>query len=166
MDLLTGECTYSEETKIRSHLAVCPQCTKELTELMYINSLLDDLSSQKAPPDLYISIMGTVEEMAENSGNQFQGNSTCIRSRPAKGTAIPGMLRDLISAAAVALTLFWLGTGWISPLTATTENKISGAVLTYMYYTEVTLDRTKSSISVFNHSLFSAVDKLNMQSKF
>lgn len=165
MDLISRECTYSEETKIRSHLAACPRCTEELTELTYINNFLDNLSSQKAPPDLYANIMSTVEEMAESYKNLSQEITSCIRSQPPKG--IPtSILRDLISAAAVALIIFWMGTGWISPLTATTENKISGAVLTYMYYTEVTLDRTKSSISVFNHSLFSAVDKLNMQPKF
>lgn len=157
--LLAGECTHSEEMKLRTHLAGCSGCSIVLEELKAVDSLLDLLEDEKAPGDLWGSIMYEVEKTAENRKSLRAGYQKSSYSQ--HGSSFTGLLRDIVTATAVALTAFWLGTGWLEPVTSTTEGKVSGAVTSYIRYTGAAVNMTQETITEINSGLFTTAEKLN-----
>lgn len=134
--LLAGECTFSEEIKIKRHLDACPRCRRELEELKAVDGLLDWLTPDKAPPGLLDSIMEAVESTAAEQPG----------AAPAK-PALRVLLKDVSVAAAAAMAAFWIGTGFFGPASSSAEQKISGAVSSYVQYTGTAVNRAHSSIS-------------------
>ncbi|MHB8918964.1 MAG: anti-sigma factor [Desulfocucumaceae bacterium] len=149
VDLLAGECTPSEEIKIRTHLAGCSRCCRELEELQAVDSLLDSLPDEQEPPGLFGEIMSSFENLAVSPGSQLK---------------IPaaGFFRDVAAAAAVALIAAWLGSGWFGGMASTADNRITGAVFSYLHLTGVAVSQAHSSASAINSGLFSTVDRISL----
>ncbi len=161
--ILAGECTHYEEIKIERHLSYCPRCAQELKNLKEVDSLLDSLAFEMAPPDLFNSIMENVEKAAAGRNRQPERtlpDSASIHA-PAKRSLYPGVLRDLVSAAAAVIVIFWLGAGWFGSLTGAAEKNISRVVLSYVHFTGTALNQTQNSIYTLNNDLLSTMGKLN-----
>lgn len=160
VDLLAGECTSSEEIKIRSHLAGCSRCCRELEELQAVDSLLDSLPDEQEPPGLFGKIMSSVENLAVSPGSPLKIPAAGREPRQKRTTA-PGLLRDVAAAAAVALIAAWLGSGWFGGVASTADNRITGAVFSYLHLTGVAVSQAHSSASAINSGLFSTVDRIS-----
>lgn len=138
--------------KIRSHLLYCRQCAQELEDLKAVDSLLDVLEPDQAPPGLFDSIMEAVENTAAGRSGRSNGHAAHRLPGPQPGkSAVAGLLRDLAAAAAVALTAFWLGTGWLAPLGPATETMVSKAVFNYVRYTGAAVSRAQNSMEFINN---------------
>lgn len=160
MDLLAGECTPSEAVKIRTHLAGCPGCTRQLEDLEAVGSLLDTLEPGEAPPELKDAIMGAVEEIAGTltvGAGAGKGGGRGPAGPERRPTA--ALLRDLTAAAAVALVAVWLGSGWLGSLFSTAGDRFSGAVLSYVHFTGQAMNRAQVSVSSINRDFFSSLPK-------
>lgn len=154
---MAGECTCSEELKIRSHLDHCPRCSREMEDLQEVDSFLDLLKPEEAPAGLVNSIMEAVEK---NAAQNYPRGLT-LEEAPAK-YSVPGILRDVATAAAVALTVFWLGAGWFGNLASSAENGISEAVKHYVNYTGMAVNRAQSSMASINNDFVNSVDEFSV----
>ena len=150
--LLAGECTPSEELALRRHLGDCPGCAGELEKLESVDGLLDLLEPESPPPGLLNLVMESVEKASANKRRAG-------RQRPAYRPA--GLIKDITVAAAAALAVFWLGGNLCGPVTTSTQGRISGAVTSYMQYTEAAVSLTSQAVSEINSDLFSTAEKLN-----
>lgn len=166
VDLLAGECTSSEEMKIRSHLLDCGRCARELEEFQALDGLLDILESDQAPPGLRNSIMEAVAKESEGAGDQAADPQPGGRPELLRRPRAPGMLRDMAAAAAAVLAFLWLGAGWLGPLAATTESRVSGAVVSYVRFTGATVERAQVSMSLLNSDLLSTADRLSLPKNY
>lgn len=160
--LLAGECTPSEAARINSHLVNCPQCARELKDLRAVDNLLDLLEPEQAPAGLFESIMESVKTAPPDryvAYRERDGNGPGESGR--RKAPLPGLIKDLTAAAAVALTVFWIGTGWLTPLAPVAQEKISNAVLGYVRYTGAAVNRAQDSIALINY-----MDRFSLPANF
>jgi len=164
---LAGECRPSEEIRIRSHLAVCPGCARELEELKALDGLLDTLKPAQEPPDLLRQIMAGVEKAAGEApalGEVIPGPG---RPRPGSvRSTFPRTFRDLAAAVAVSLAISWLGGGWLGNLASYAGSGLTGAVTDYMRYTGLAMNRAQSSISAMNGEWQFKADRFKLPNNF
>lgn len=161
--MLAGECTPCEENKITRHLKDCPLCFREMEDLQQVNCLLNELKPVQAPTGLLEGIMASVENIASKPSEYTAFQSyACDRPPAGKRSVSPGFLRDLVAAAAVALATVWFASGWLAPLTNATEGKVSSAVVNYVHYTGVAMNRAQNSMTVINSSLSYTLDEFSI----
>jgi len=68
----------------------------------------------------------------------------------------------MTAAAAVAITVFWLGAGWFGNLASSAEYGISGAVKQYVSYVGMAINHTQSSMASINNDFFNSVDEYSV----
>ncbi|MCG9967305.1 zf-HC2 domain-containing protein [Pelotomaculum terephthalicicum JT] len=141
---LAGELRSSETAAIEKHLAGCPACAAELKELQRLDRLLDLWRPEPAPDNFWADVMA---EAAQSAFPQPAGTRSVNRQRYSLPTFFKqpemSLLRDLLTAAAVSLAIFWGAGGWFDGRQmADYGNSINSVTSAYTGTVDKFLERT------------------------
>jgi anti-sigma factor RsiW len=70
--VLDHEASKDEEQKLKEHLTECQQCQKHFMELKYINKLLEDHESSKAPEGFTSKVLERLPEREQKHTKKFK----------------------------------------------------------------------------------------------
>jgi len=152
---LAGELPSSEAAAIEKHLTGCPACAAELEEFQRLDRLLDLWQPEPAPDNFYEDVMAKV---AQSAFPQPAGTRSMSRKRHSLPAFFkqPEMLllRDLLTAAAVSLAIFWSAGGWFDSRQMTDYgNSIKGVTSAYTGTVDKFLERTTGAAGKYTRSI-------------
>lgn len=152
---LAGELRSSEAAAIEKHLAGCPVCSAELEEFQRLDQLLDLWQPEPAPDNFYKEVMA---EVAQSALPQPAGT----RSMKSKRHSLPAffkqpemlLLRDLLTATAVSLAIFWIAGGWFDGRQMTDYgDSIKDVTSAYTGTVDKFLERTTKAAEEYTRSI-------------
>lgn len=146
---LAGECSDEEKLTLQSHLDACPDCTALAEEMGKLDQLLDTWAPERAPAELWDSVMAEVDRM--NAQPPAIGGRRSALDRNRLGT----LLRDLVVAAAVSLIFFWNTADWFNGgQMASTGKSVGGVVSAYTRITGSLLEKATGSTGKYTRMIF------------
>lgn len=112
---LSSELDLARESALDDHLAACPACLGELSELEIVTSVLSDSGLEHRPPGhLEHEVLTLVTLEPDPAGREGASTSDLSQASRLKGKSIRVVLAPALAAAAVTLAGF--GMAWRSDL--------------------------------------------------
>jgi len=140
---------------MEKHLAGCPACAAELKEFQRLDRLLELWRTEPAPDNFCADVMA---EVAQTAFPQ----PTATRSANRRRHSLPAffkqpemlLLRDLLTAAAVSLAIFWGAGGWFDSRQMTDYgNNVKGVTSAYTGTVDRFLERTTEAAGEYTKSI-------------